>query len=98
MLYINSLIVKGNRGSFLGKIDVDLLVSSMKRATIMKSIQEENFEYDKFVIGFAQKFEEKQCDYNNLSAKNKIKFEKDIMASFWMRGMMGVTEYFAQWK
>ena len=90
--------MKENRGGFLNRIDVDLLVSSMKGVTIMKSIQEENMEYDKFVIGFAQKFQEMQRDYNNLSTENKIKFEKDIMAAFWARGMMGVTEYLAQWK
>lgn len=84
------------KGGFFEEIVVDLLVSSMKGATIMKSIQEENMEYDKFVIGFAQKFQEMQRDYNNLSAENKIKFEKDIMAAFWTRGMMGVTEYLAQ--
>ena len=98
VLYINSLIVKENRGRFFQKINVDLLVSSMKGVIIMKSIQEENIEYDQFVIGFAQKFQEMQRDYNNLSVENKIRFEKDIMASFWMRGMMGVTEYLAQWK
>ena len=64
----------------------------------MKSIQEENIEYDKFVIGFAQKFQEMQRDYNNLSDENKIKFEKDIMTAFLKRGMLGVTEYLAQWK
>lgn len=64
----------------------------------MNSIQEEKCEYDKFVIGFAQKFQEMQRDYNNLSTENKIKFEKDIKAAFLMRGMMGVTEYLAQWK
>lgn len=98
VLYINSLIVKENRGRFFQKINVDLLVSSMKGVIIMKSIQEENIEYDKFVIGFAQKFQEMQRDYNNLSVENKIRFEKDIMDSFWMRGMMGVAEYLAQWK
>ena len=90
--------MKENRGGFLNRIDVDLLVSSMKGVTIMKSIQEENMEYDKFVISFAQKFQEMQRDYNNLSAENKIKFEKDIMTAFLMRGMMGVAEYLAQWK
>ena len=64
----------------------------------MKSIQEESIEYDKFVIGFTQKFQEMQRDYNNLFAENKIKFEKDIMNAFLMRGIMGVTEYLAQWK
>ena len=90
--------MKENRGGFLDRIDVDLLVSSMKGATIMKSIQEESIEYDKFVIGFAQKFQEMQRDYNNLSTENKIKFEKDITAAFLMRRMMGVTEYLARWK
>ena len=33
MVYINSLIVKENRGGFFERIDVDLLVSSMKGAT-----------------------------------------------------------------
>ena len=61
--------MKENRGGFLDRIDVDLLVSSMKGVTIMKSIQEENMEYDKFVISFAQKFQEMQRDYNNLSAE-----------------------------
>ena len=90
--------MKENKGGFLNRIDVDLLVLSMKGATIMKSIQEENIEYNKFVVGFAQKLQEMQRDYNNLSTENKIKFEKDIKAAFWMRGMMGVTEYLAQWK
>ena len=48
--------MKEKRGGFFEEIDVDLLVSSMKGAAKMKSIQEENIEYDKFVIGFAQKF------------------------------------------
>ena len=37
--------MKENKGGFLNRIDVDLLVLSMKGATIMKSIQEENIEY-----------------------------------------------------
>ena len=90
--------MKENRGRFFDRNDVDLFVSSMKGTAKMKSIQEENIEYDKFVIGFAQKFQEMQRDYNNLSDENKIKFEKDIMTAFLMRGMLGVTEYLAQWK
>ena len=50
--------MKENRGRFLDRIDVDLLVSSMKGVTIMKSIQEENIEYDKFVIGLEHKVQE----------------------------------------
>ena len=86
------------RGGFFDRIDVDLLISLMQGVTIMNSIQEEKYEYDKFVIGFVQKFEEMQRDYNALSTENKIKFEKDITTAFLMRGMMGVTEYLAQWK
>ena len=70
----------------------------MKGATIMSSIQEEKYEYDKFVAGFAQKFQEMKRDFNNLSEENKIKFKEDILAAFMMRGMLGVTEYLAQWK
>lgn len=97
-MYINSLIVKEIYSGFFKKFDVDLLISSMKGTIIMNSIQEEKYEYDKFVIEFTQKLQEMQRDYNNLSAENKIKFEKDIMTAFLMRGMMGVTEYLSQWK
>lgn len=58
MIYINSLIVKENKGGFSEESDVDWLVSSMKGATEMKSIQEERYEYDKFVIGVAKKVQE----------------------------------------
>lgn len=64
----------------------------------MKSIQEENYEYDKFVIEFAQKLQEILRDYNNLSAGNKSRFERDMSNALFMRGMVGVTEYLAQWK
>lgn len=52
--------MKENRGGFFGKIDVDLLISSMKGATTMNSIQEERYEYDKFVIELAHKVQEIQ--------------------------------------
>lgn len=98
MIDINSLIVKEKRGGFLGKIDVDLLVSSMKGATIMKSIQEENIEYDMFVIGLAHKVQEIQQDFNKLSDENKIRFENDVTRAITAKGIVGVSEYFNQWK
>ena len=98
LVYINSFIVKENWGGFFERIDVDLLVSSMKGATIMKSIQEENIEYDKFVIGLAHKVQEIQQDFNKLSDENKIRFENDVTRAITAKGIVGVSEYFNQWK
>lgn len=98
MVYINSLIVKENRGGFFSKIDVDLLISSMKGATTMNSIQEERYEYDKFVIELAHKVQEIQQDFNKLSDENGIRFENDVMRAFMLKGVVGVSEYFNLWK
>jgi len=81
--------VKEKRGGFFGRIDVDLLVSSMKGATIMKSIQEENIEYDKFVIGLAHKVQKIQQDFNKLSDENKIRFENDVTRAITAKGIVG---------
>ncbi len=97
-VYINSLIVKENRSGFLVGIDVDLLVSSMKGATTMKSIQEEKYEYDKFVIELVHKVQEIQQDFNKLSNENKIRFENDVTRAITAKGIVGVSEYFNQWK
>ncbi len=64
----------------------------------MKSIQEENIEYDKFVIGLAHKVQEIQQDFNKLSDGNKIRFENDVMRAFILKGVVGVSEYFNQWR
>lgn len=53
----------------------------------MKSIQEEKYEYDKFVIGLAHKEQEIQQDYDKLSDENKIRFEDDVMKAFMLKGM-----------
>ena len=70
----------------------------MKGATTMKSVQEEKYEYDKFVIGLAHKVQEIQQDFNKLSDENKIRFENNVMRAFMLKGMVGVSEYFNQWK
>jgi len=64
----------------------------------MKSIQEENYEYDKFVIELAHKVQEIQHDFNKLSDENKVRFENDIMRAFMLKGVVGVSEYFNRWK
>ena len=98
MIDTNSLIVKENRGGFFWRIDVDLLVSSMKGTNKMKSIQEEKIEYDNFVIGLAHKVQEIQQDFNKLSDENKIRFENDVTRAITAKCIVGVSEYFNQWK
>ena len=64
----------------------------------MKSIQEGQYEYDKFVIELAHKVQEIQQDFNNLSDENKVRLENDVMRAFMLKGIVGVSEYFNQWK
>ena len=64
----------------------------------MKSIQEENIEYDKFVIELAHKVQEIQQDFNKLSDGNKIRLENDVARAFMVKGIVGVMNYFNQWK
>ena len=64
----------------------------------MKSIQEEQYEYDKFVIKLAHKVQEIQKDFNNLSDENKNRLENEVMRAFMLKGIVGVAEYFNQWR
>ena len=80
------------------KNNVDLWIPSMKGATKMKSIQEENYEYEKFVIELAHKVQEIQQDFNKLSDEDKFRFENDVTRAFRLKGVVGVSEYFKQWK
>lgn len=64
----------------------------------MKSIQEEKYEYGKFVIGLAHKLQEIQQDFNNLSDENKNRLQNDVMRAFMLKGIKGVLEYINQWK
>lgn len=64
----------------------------------MKNINEEQYEYEKYVIGVAHKMQEIQQDFNKLSNENKVRFENDIMRAFMLKGIVGVSEFFNQWK
>lgn len=75
-----------------------LLVLSMKGVATMKSIQEEKYEYDKFVIELSHKIQEIQKDFNNLSDENRNRLENDVMRAFMLKGIVGVSEYFNQWR
>ena len=79
-------------------IDVDLLVSSMKGVVVMKTIQEEKYEYDKFVIELSHKLHDIQQDFNKLSDENKIRFENTISRVLLTKGILGVLEYLNQWR
>ncbi len=63
----------------------------------MKSIQEE-YEYEKFIIELAHKVQEIQRDFNNLSNENKNRVENEVMRALMLNGVVGVSEYFNQWK
>lgn len=77
-VYINSLIVKEKRGGFLGRIDVDLLVSSLRGVDRMKSMQEEQYEYNKFMSELFRKVQEIQRDFNNLSPENQKRVYSEL--------------------
>lgn len=60
----------------------------------MKSLQEEQREYEKFAIEFGQKLQEIRQDYNKLSDENKYRFQNEIVNILFSRGIVGVMEYF----
>ncbi len=64
----------------------------------MNSIQEEKYEYDKFMIELVHKVQEIQENINKLSDENKKRLQNDIMRAFVLKGIKGVSEYFNQWK
>lgn len=64
----------------------------------MKSIQEEKYEYDKFMIEFAHKIQEVQQDFNKLSDENKVRIENNIKRAIRVKGIVGVSEYLNQWR
>ena len=50
------------------------------------------------MIGLAHKVQEIQQDFNKLSDENKIRFENDVTRAITATGIVGVSEYFNQWK
>ena len=60
----------------------------------MKSVQEEQREYEKFAVEFGQKLYEIQRDYNKLSVENQYRFKNELVNIFFSRGVVGVMDYF----
>lgn len=59
----------------------------------MKSIQEEQREYNNYVIELARKIQELKQGFNNLSNENKNRLENELARAFMLRGVAGIMEY-----
>ena len=70
--------MKERRGGFFWRIDVDLLVSSLRGVDRIKSMQEEQYEYNKFMSELFRKVQETQRDFNNLSPKNQKRVYSEL--------------------
>ena len=59
----------------------------------MKTIQEEKYEYDKFMLGLAHKTQEVQYDFDKLSDENKCKVKNELAKVLVAHGITGVLEH-----
>ena len=70
--------MKEERSSFFWRIDVDLLVSSVREVDRMKLMQEEQYEYNKFMSELFRKGQEIQRDFDNLSPENQKRVYSEL--------------------
>ena len=70
--------MKEERSRFFWRIDVDLLVSSVREVDRMKSMQEEQYEYNKFMSELFRKGQEIQRDFDNLSPENQKRVYSEL--------------------
>ena len=59
----------------------------------MNSIQEEKFEYEKFMFELAHKAQEAQKDFDKLSDANKARVMNELEKVLTARGLAGVMEH-----
>ncbi|MDE5830172.1 MAG: hypothetical protein K2H53_00200 [Clostridia bacterium] len=59
----------------------------------MKSIQEEQYEYDNFIVKLANKSREIQEDFDKLSQNNKHRVENELRKILAARGLAGFFEH-----
>ena len=90
--------MKQNRGGFYGKVGVNLFLSSVKVGQVMKSVQEEKIEYEKFMFELAHKARETQKDFNKLSEANKTRVINELEKVLAARGLAGVMEHITRMK
>ena len=70
--------MKEERSRFFWRIDVDLLVSSVREVDRMKLMQEEQYEYNKFMSALFRKGQEIQRDFDNLSPENQKRVYSEL--------------------
>lgn len=70
--------MKEGRSRFFWRIDVDLLVSSVREVDRMKLMQEEQYEYNKFMSELFRKGQEIQRDFDNLSPENQKRVYSEL--------------------
>ncbi len=58
----------------------------------MKSIQEEQSEYNDFMVKLGQKAQEVQKDFDKLSDENKLRVKNELGKTVATRGLAGVLE------
>lgn len=64
----------------------------------MKLIQDEQIEYEKFMIELAHKAQETQKDFDKLSEANKSRVLNELEKVFTARGLAGVMEHINRMK
>ena len=64
----------------------------------MKSIQEEKFEYEKFMFELAHKAQEAQKGFDRLSDANKARVINELEKVLAARGLAGVMEHINRMK
>ncbi len=62
----------------------------------MKDIQQEQYEYEKFMSELANKVYEISQEFNKLSQENKIRVEYEMKKIFSTYGVAGVLEYISR--
>lgn len=64
----------------------------------MKLIQDEQIEYEKFMIELVHKTQETQKDFDKLSEANKSRVLNELEKVFTARGLVGVMEHINRMK
>ncbi len=62
----------------------------------MNSIQEEQYEYDKFIFGLSQKIQEIQQDFSKLSDENKCRVSNELGKFLRMGSLEAALQYFSR--
>lgn len=59
----------------------------------MKTAQEKQYEYDKFMFEFFHKIEDIQRDYNKLSSENKYRVKNELEKTVGVYGLTDILKH-----